>query len=143
MGDRAKRPLNKGAVKAADNNLYANHADDPRPNALYDASGNRKPLSPNDPSQASLRQEWMQAYQSNGGETENSDVSGAPTGQVVLPCGQKARVNPVIISSPVELDKDEAELPEDEEDESEEPEDEDDISDDDDDEDDDRDSDDE
>ena len=105
MGDRAKRPLNKSAVKAADDDLYQNHADDPRPNALYDANGNRKPLNPDDPGQAGLRQEWMDAYQANGGDTEKSDVSGAPTGQVVLPCGQRARVNPVIVGVPVELDE--------------------------------------
>jgi hypothetical protein len=105
MGDRAKRPLNKSAVRAADDDLYQNHADDPRPNALYDADGNRKPLDPDDPDQAGLRQEWMDAYQANGGDTEKSDISGTPTGQVVLPCGQRARVNPVIVGVPVELDE--------------------------------------
>jgi len=110
MGDRAKRPLNQDAVKAADDELYTNHANDPRPNALYDADGSRKPLDANDPDQADLRKEWMNSYKVNGGETEPIKDGGGSTDQVVLPCGQKARVDPLIIGDPVELDESEVEI---------------------------------
>ncbi|MDD5298325.1 MAG: hypothetical protein PHU46_15590 [Rhodocyclaceae bacterium] len=56
------RPLDRDAVAAADQELYARHKNDPRPNALYDAEGRRLPLSPNDPSQAAARQEWCDLY---------------------------------------------------------------------------------
>lgn len=104
MSERATRPLNNDAVKAADDDLYAKHADDPRPNALYDENGNRKPLSATDPDQAGLRKEWMDSYKANGGATESTDLSGAPAGQTVLLCGQKQRVDPLIVGDSVEVD---------------------------------------
>jgi len=115
MSERATRPLNQDACKAADDDLYSKHADDPRPNALYDENGNRKPLDPNDPSQAGLRQEWMDSYKANGGATEPTDVSGSQPGQAVLPCGQMQQVDPVIDSAPVDVDESDAEPPEPEE----------------------------
>lgn len=66
----ATRPLSGTACSAADNDLYAAHAGDPRPNALFDIDGNRKPLDPDDPSQADLRAEWMVLYEKHGGEVE-------------------------------------------------------------------------
>jgi len=110
MGDRAKRPLNQEAVSAADDELYQKHADDPRPNALYDADGNRTPLDANDPDQSGLRSEWMDSYKANGGQTEATEDGGGSYDQVVLPCGQKARVNPLIFGDPVELDDSAAEF---------------------------------
>jgi hypothetical protein len=125
MPDRATRPLNDSATKKADDDLYARHAGDPRPNALYAADGSRKPLDPDDPDQAGVRQEWMASYKANGGETEPSDYSGAPVDQVVLPCGQKVSVDPVIVGTA--LDYDETEMEDDESGEDE-PEDDDDDS---------------
>jgi hypothetical protein len=110
MSERATRPLNNAAVGAADDELYTKHAEDPRPNALYDEKGNRKPLSATDPDQAGLRQEWMDSYKANGGKTESTDLSGMPAGQAVLPCQQKERVNPLIEGDSVEVD--ESEVPE-------------------------------
>jgi|SRR5271165_6764360 len=105
MPDRAQRPLNNDAAKGADDDLYQNHADDPRPNALYDADGNRKPLDANDPDQAELREEWMDAYKANDGATEETDESGGSPDQVVLPCGQRAQVDPLIFGDPLDLDE--------------------------------------
>jgi hypothetical protein len=104
MSERATRPLNKDATKAADDDLYSKHEDDPRPNALYDEQGNRKPLSANDPDQTDLRKEWMDSYKANGGKVEPTDVAGAPAGQAVLPCGQKERVDPLITGDAIEID---------------------------------------
>lgn len=59
---RLDRPLNSDAVAAADRRLYALHENDPRPNALFDAQGNRKSIDPADPAQAGLRQEWKDLY---------------------------------------------------------------------------------
>jgi hypothetical protein len=106
MSERATRPLNQDAVKAADDELYAKHEDDPRPNALYDSDGNRRPLDANDPGQAGLREEWMDAYKANGGTTEPVDTSGGQPDQAVLPCGQQAIVNPLILGTPNESDGD-------------------------------------
>lgn len=109
MSERATRPLNNDACKAADDELYANHANDPRPNALYDEKGNRKPLSATDPDQADLRTEWMNSYKARGGKTEPTDTGGASAGQAVLPCDQQVQVDPLIIGDAVELD--ESEIP--------------------------------
>jgi len=67
------RPLNSDAVSAADEELYANHKDDKRPNALFDKDGNRKKLDATDPSQADLRKEWCDLYEKHNGEVENPD----------------------------------------------------------------------
>jgi hypothetical protein len=103
MSERATRPLDRDAAQAADDELYSNHASDPRPNALYDEDGDRKPLDANDPDQAGLREEWMQSYKANGGQTEPMDTSGGQPDQTVQPCEQMATVDPLIIGTPVDL----------------------------------------
>lgn len=75
---RAKRPLNAEACNAADEEIYARHESDPRPNALFDANGNRRALSATDPAQADLRREWMDLYILNGGEVEGGSGGGDP-----------------------------------------------------------------
>ena len=76
---RIANPLDPEAVQTADDQLYAAHANDPRPNALYDASGNRKPLSSTDPGQESLREGWRQDYiaarEKNSQQGETTDDS--------------------------------------------------------------------
>lgn len=87
MSGRPVRPLDPKAVVDANGALYRAHAGDPRPNALYDAAGNRQPLGARDPSQAALRTEWLNAYEAAGGKME-----GRPTttpqkvGNCVQPC---------------------------------------------------------
>jgi hypothetical protein len=104
MSERATRPIDHSAAQAADDELYANHASDPRPNALYDEDGNRKPLDANDPDQADLREEWMQSYKADGGQTEPMDTSGGQPDQSVQSCDQMATVDPLIIGTPVDLE---------------------------------------
>lgn len=66
---RPVHPLKRQAVKEADDALYKAHEGDrPRPNALFDASGNRLPLSDTDPTQECLRQEWIKLYGEKGGK---------------------------------------------------------------------------
>lgn len=113
MSERATRPLNQQAVKAADDDLYSKHAGDPRPNALYDESGKRKPLDATDPDQADLRKEWMDSYKANGGETEPVDLSGSDPGEPVQSCDTPLQqVDPVIIASETEIDESEVTPPE-------------------------------
>jgi len=110
MSERATRPLNNGAVKAADDEIYANHADDPRPNALFDENGNRKALSATDPAQADLRAEWMASYKAHGGQTESTDSSSGSPAQTTPDCDPRVQVDPLIIGDDLELD--ESEIPE-------------------------------
>jgi hypothetical protein len=86
MSRRATRPLDPQATRAADDELYSRHESDPRPNALYDADGNRQPLDATDPDQAALRTEWMDLYEANGGEVEGSPPSDRETGGSEEPC---------------------------------------------------------
>jgi len=91
MSRRATRPLNAAAVQAADDEIYRRHEGDPRPNPLYDAAGNRRPLSDTDPGQADLRREWMDLYVANGGQVENTPRSSSPPSSG----GGSAPVSPV------------------------------------------------
>ena len=104
MAERASRPLNQAACAAADDDIYSKHEDDPRPNALYDEDGNRKPLDPNDPDQAGLRTEWMDSYKANGGATEPMNGTGGKPGQVSQGCDDRPMVNPVIFATMLDLD---------------------------------------
>lgn len=70
MSGRAKRPLNKSAVKKANDELYAKHPE---------LKG--QPLSATDPKQAALRQEWMNLYVKHGGKVD------APKGKTEKTCG--------------------------------------------------------
>ena len=86
MARRAKRPLNPAAVQAADDEIYQRHEDDPHPNPLYDAAGNRLPLSATDPAQTDLRREWMDLYVANGGQVEETSTDPTPPGGVKENC---------------------------------------------------------
>jgi hypothetical protein len=82
------RPLNDEACAAADEDIYAAHENDPRPNPLYDAQGNRLPLSATDPAHADLREEWFDLYNQHDGETdEPDDQPETPPGEdTIIPC---------------------------------------------------------
>jgi hypothetical protein len=75
---KLQRPLDPEAVEAADENLYAAHGSDPRPNALYDADGNQIPLDGSDPA---LNQEWEAQYNSALNPSSSSErvVGGGPS----------------------------------------------------------------
>jgi hypothetical protein len=60
---RLSRPLDSKAVKAADDEFYANHPE-------FVKDGKRIPLSDTDPSQAALRKEWVELYKKHGGKEE-------------------------------------------------------------------------
>ena len=94
-GPRAQQPLNPAAVRAADEAVYRDHAGDPRPNALYDAGGNRRPLSATAPDQACLREEWLGAYEKSGGKVDRPPPgSSKPVGSGVAPCPSSAAATP-------------------------------------------------
>ncbi|NQZ06100.1 MAG: DUF3289 family protein [Algicola sp.] len=62
--DRLNRPLNKAAIKKADDEFYATHPE------LID-NGKRPPLSLTDPDQADYRNEWIDLYKKHDGEIES------------------------------------------------------------------------
>lgn len=74
---RLSRPLDSRAVADADAQIYSRHEDDPRPNPLFDADGQRIPLSPTDPSQTALRVEWADCYREAA--ASRRDQAGSPT----------------------------------------------------------------
>lgn len=53
-------PLDSAACTQADDVFYCLHADDP---SLFDAAGNRIPLSADDPDQQHLREQWCELYE--------------------------------------------------------------------------------
>lgn len=84
---RPARPLDPRASAAANAALYKAHENDPRPNALFDAGGRRKGLSPNDPSQECLRDEWTSYYAKSGGKlAPPTPGSKHKPGEVVQKC---------------------------------------------------------
>lgn len=82
---RIARPLDPAAVRAADDALYAKHAGDPRPNALFDEAGHRQPLDATDPDQAALRQEWCQTYQQEKAAQGGGGEAAAPAPAAAAP----------------------------------------------------------
>ena len=88
-------PLNRNAASTADNELYAEHEKDPRPNALFDVKGVRRPLTASDPAQECLRQEWINLYGKAGGKLEErrGGIDKAP-GTAIAQC-PKASSKPV------------------------------------------------
>jgi type VI secretion system secreted protein VgrG len=68
---RLSRPLNRDAVKAADDEFYAKHPE-------FVKDGKRIPLSATDPSQAGLRKEWVELYKKHGGKEEGDDSKQPP-----------------------------------------------------------------
>lgn len=86
---RLQRPLDPKAVEAADEKLYETHGSDPRPNALYDADGNQKPLDAGNPA---LQQEWKDQYSSalsEGDSAPERQLAGGPGAAKAAPA--KAR----------------------------------------------------
>ena len=100
---RAAHPLNQQAVAEADRGLYAAHAKDSRPNALFDAVGKKKPLHPSDPSQEFLRAEWTQFYGNAGGKFDTSKPAiGSPPGTAILNCPRtKAKLSVEVVYNPL------------------------------------------
>lgn len=91
---RATQPLNPAAVKAANDEFYAKH-----PEMVVD--GQRRALDPNNPSQAGMRREWMDAYERNGGEVE--PISGKQVHQAKEDAEKKSASKPVggaVVSCP-------------------------------------------
>ncbi len=86
MGRIANRPLNHMACAEADECIYAAHEADPRPNALYDVNGNRRPLDANDPEQAGLRSEWMDYYEEAGGKVSDTATGNRPPDDIEEDC---------------------------------------------------------
>lgn len=73
------RPLNPDAVRAADDEFYANHPE-------FVQNGVRVPLSATDPAQAALRSEWVALYEKHNGPVEpDPPPPQAPT-DPVEPC---------------------------------------------------------
>ncbi len=88
---RLKRPLDRQAVKEADDKIYDKHRTDPRPNALFDAKGNRRPLNPNDPAQANLRREWVASYNESLASTEAANKHPAQATPPTTPAASTER----------------------------------------------------
>ena len=86
MARRPVQPVDQQAADAADEELYSRHEDDRRPNALYDADGNRQPMDPNSPSQSTLRREWLAIYEENGGEVESPPPADREPDDTTEPC---------------------------------------------------------
>ncbi len=77
---RLKRPLNRKALREADDAFYTAHPE-------LVKNGKRVPLSANTPGQATLRQEWVELYKEKGGEVEEQQ-SNAPAEKHDDPIGR-------------------------------------------------------
>ncbi len=76
---RLSQPLNPDAVRAADDEFYANHPE-------FVKDGKRIPLSATDPSQAALRSEWVALYEKNNGKVEPDPPAPKEPDDPVEPC---------------------------------------------------------
>jgi hypothetical protein len=89
--------LDAAAVRKADEAIYARHAGDPRPNALYDAHGRRTPLDASAPDQSSLRAEWRDLYMVAASSTSETPLHPSTPGQpgVNTPVGRVTQACPL------------------------------------------------
>lgn len=90
---RIQRPLNQAACAEADDAIYANHANDPRPNPLYSADGTRLPLDATSPGQEALREEWRQLYLA-ALDKQNQPAAGGGGTDAPPPANPPAEVDP-------------------------------------------------
>jgi hypothetical protein len=85
---RAKKPLDKKAVKAANDDFYGKHPE------LVE-NGKRKPINLNNPAHAKFREEWMQAYEKNGGAIVGKNINNKPAGSALQPCPLKCKITKI------------------------------------------------
>lgn len=78
MARIATRPMDRTATREANDEFYANH-----PEMVQD--GRRVPLDPCNPEHDSMRTEWMDLYEANGGEVRTGRIS-RTCGEAVEPC---------------------------------------------------------
>ncbi len=81
---RLSRPLSKNAVKKADAEFHAKHPE---------LKG--QPLSRTDPSQASLRREWVDLYKKHGGKVEPPKAGSKKVGKATASCPPKKKIPPM------------------------------------------------
>jgi hypothetical protein len=93
---RATKPLNKSAIKKANEKVYKQHEGDKRPNPLYDEHGNRKKLDLCEPTHGPLRKEWMDAYVDAGGNVKWEEGNICPTCEPVAECELEPTVDLVV-----------------------------------------------
>src|SRR5689334_18676005 len=97
--ERLQRPLDLDSVARADELLYAAHKDDPRPNPLFNAQGNRAPLDPNNPAQADVQQEWCNHYTTEVSKSKGT-TEAKPT--ALQPPSPERAPNNAVISCQIE-----------------------------------------
>lgn len=108
---RLERPLDPEAAKEADQEIYALHAGDPRPNPLYDAEGMRLWLDPTDPAQAGLRAQWCDLYrkalakkkETEPPDEEDSSDKDKPSPPAQPPPPSDSPITEVVTLCPVKL----------------------------------------
>ena len=81
---RLSRPLSKNAVKKADAEFHAKHPE---------LKG--QPLSRTDPSQASLRREWVDLYKKHGGKVEPPKAGSKKVGKATASCPSSKKKSPL------------------------------------------------
>lgn len=92
MSLRYVPPLNNSASQKADDDFYANHPEFVKPD------GTRIPLSGSDPSQESLRQEWLAAYKNHGGNVKGEPETPNPPPKPVLDCPPEKTVTAKVVA---------------------------------------------
>jgi hypothetical protein len=93
---RIPRPLDPVAVASADEQLYALHEGEKRPNPLFDSGGARRKLTASDSVQANLRAKWCELYL--GALKARNDAPKAPAGPsaATIPSSPEAVGNPLV-----------------------------------------------
>jgi flagellar motility protein MotE (MotC chaperone) len=84
------------AVASADEQIYALHENDKRPNPLFDSGGARRKLSATDPGQAALRTKWCELYLAalKAGKEPQQPASGQPA--PTIPSSRQPVAIPVV-----------------------------------------------
>jgi hypothetical protein len=70
MPMRPCQPVDPSIARTVARQMEQVYGDQPRPNFLFDADGQRRPLSADEPCSQAIFEQWVSLYAENGGEVE-------------------------------------------------------------------------
>ena len=91
MSLRPCMPLDPEIADLAGSDMEAMYREAPRPNFLFDADGNERPFSIEEPCSQAIFEQFVSLYAENGGEVEPIPASDTQAGESAAECPESER----------------------------------------------------